>query len=57
MKRNRLQKFLSKIEALKAAGLSYANIALWLRLECRTHVHATTVFRAVKKMRSDNGQE
>ncbi len=47
--RSRLDRFRADIEQLDSAGASTNDIAVWLRKFKRTHVHPTTVWRALKR--------
>jgi hypothetical protein len=53
--RSRLDRYRADIEALAAAGASSYDIALWLRKIKRIRVHPTTVWRALKRWRSQAG--
>jgi hypothetical protein len=49
-KKSRLDKYRSELVALRKAGGSLADIALWLRVKCRFKIHRSSIGRYIKML-------
>jgi hypothetical protein len=56
-RKSRLQPYRSELVQMRQAGVSYPDLALWLRAEKRIKVHHTTVMRYLKKLPELNQEQ